>query len=1780
MVTLPDANTEFAYVNDVFTNSESQGALLNPLNYAAAAVDAVATIPNLVLPDSLEYDSVIPESFTGYHKRKGAFDAMTGIATVFTGIGLGTKAAQIGGFAERAMAGAGVGAKTRSALFADRASLAQYDDMMATAMGARANAIASTGRTTPNVSLTGRLDDGAAPVRTLTGADTYEGAAQWASRLSVRNGLKEAVWQEAAIFALGSQNEFLFPEDAGFASLLGFAAGGAALGVGIETVLRRTALRKTAARTAQAAGSLATQTAAERGLLTENYALGSKVGEQWQNQAAAIYATRALDELETNVDAIVSQGNGALSREAVLNEIGVMRSAYKRSGEASAMSQLKNRIDNKVVRDGFEGAPGVSREYGNKAISMAAYERMAKNDKLVGPLAELGDKDYIKRYAEINLRVEDAVSAADKARRAASSTGDSMLEVGAEADFEAALAVRRQLDEVRPATIEPYAVANYSMNRATPFWETSGAAANRVARNDIAILENSSVGINVFGKPIRMEGKNVPRAASMEEMAFDDVTAMYTTIGRMVDDTKGGVDNSWSKDFWRNYMNDPNQRWDDLPFPLQDAIVSGAIKLPTDFRGMPRYQELDAAVKSGMIANSSLAQKLDWWKQGRDMVPFGAGRLDLMDAEKALNLRLTDNAGNPNILGRAVMTFADAKSDVSAKTFLLNREGNAEAGLRHVFDLGHGASQASHLGLAEALLPDFQAGLKGIDAFNLHKPQNHGIGALYHRVDTPTDGEMALAKLASLRNADRLTQLVESKSELVSSVSQALTEVQQVHDLTSMVESLFNDIRVKGNTLQQVTNQHRFQKALQAAAMTEKAGRTAHDAAVKRVLEPLAANVRNAMKSQNWSKMAPEIANTQQLVSRGVALVGESYVSGVNKIDLSRPGAKQLVDALGNLEGAPAKLEDWLMFDISVAANQGRYVPVQLSDEGAWLLNQYADASHEVYKAINALRKSAGMPAMERLNGHMPTMNFARYKLRYIEDTETGRVIGYVKGKTDAEVEASLQARLVEENGRREVARTKGENGGSPVRAISLDEIKEHYDAIDEVFLHNLRDFSGVKQGGTASGKNLDYRLDVSTDLAEDMMIALRNSFDDVRRRTTAAVFAPQLNGLQNAMRKAGPQGEGSAQKGFFSALEQYQNVLLGDNRLPDGSNAKMLHAGATQLANWAMGAFANTTPYVWRALQRDLNGFATPAEAKFAEEIRKNYNPLGGILNDKDLASHLKLGTDVDPYRAEKALQLMNRGVASALLKIANVAHPILNYAGVLVTSPAVLNAMRKMPNESLADWKTRVGPMADMTDDDAGLATVSAHKLLSEGFHAMLNRVDVLEEAQRRGMIEANMLEELNRLNNLRPSKFVDSVEKAAKYGDFINVWLTPLQKKITGKEPSAFTLSERSETGSRAWVHMMGYVLAEKGGVKGEAAKHVFAHTFANQNIADYSPHLRGQAFRGMAGIPFGLFQSYAVNVYQRLFNYVGDGNKRALMVQMASQASMFGVSGLPGWDVLNSYYFPQKDVNAGLEGASLNERIYNGFGKDVADILMQGTLSNLPKLVGGDAINLFTSGDMNLRMGFVPPAFSVMGQTAQMTKELIRTTGEEFGKLGGPESFDGDRIMEVVANYAPMRGYRSMADLFIGERVDRNGNLILEDTRSGSALLSRMLGTKTVDELRLGEAIFTNSQAMAQRRQDHDRLRSQMLRTIREGGMTEDELASYAATYLAKGGRSDQWDKFVDYTTEKAGLTREERVLETIVGKAGEIYKHQFTSARRLENAGVQPTEEMLARKPQQ
>ena len=1763
--TVPAGGVENMMFSDALARRQQQaadwGATQLPrqlFNTGVRVLDSTAASAYSLLPFTDGTESFAPESWQNYHRNRATYDTITAIPMLFTAVGLANRGLKVTGSLANFARSAGMSPQLAGKLFTDLDTVREVDTLMGAARLKTSTSVAAlTGRTVPGFDMTAQTG-----ARLAKYGKTYAEVARNNNVRRTVEAIKEGVGQELAIFSFMNANEFLYPENGTAFSNLLFAGAGVGLNVGIEHAVGRAAIRSaiSAAGRSGAEAALATQ----QRMFTEGQAVKGVVGEEWQTAAASLFSESYLENLERAAPHIAAQSDGLVSQDLIMSAYRDLKKAAGENLQSAYTTMFANRSANETLRSGFGNNAAVSRAMpGEKLAAREMAERGRKNIANTIGLAELVDNEAAARagsiYTAMEKRERDLQYALKKAT-------DPKEVAQIEADLVKLNAERKAFAQFRVGTIEPSGVVNFSETRKAPAWETS--VRNLDVRNsaDSVALGGSVPGgrqvhLTVNGTLEIREGfgplmKRTPVSAT--DLNYDEITALQMLVGKV---TKSG-NKSWTERFWQNFAADPNMKVADLPFPVLDALTKGKLQLPTGALA-PKLVQLKGMIDGGQVQNAALAAKLEWAKKqlmggGADTIQLSS--LDAFDFEKALNLGLTTKTGGENGLMAAIRAYANDQSGATAAQLLAGQ--NANEGLDRLLEMGMGYMGHGKMAARDLVEQDFFDGLRAGDNLDAHEKIG-GIGAIYHRIDLPSDTEMQVAKIAALRNNFRLERLGQSQNNLVKATIGAVLENDvALRGVKEGVYSLIEGATSGRNALAQTTFATRFSAVHQHAHAIGQRAQKAVDRYTAARLEPILRRVKALYASPQRSRVFAEFSAGQSLVSRGASLTDQYWKPGLNELDMSRPGAKHMLKMLGDLKGAPADGDPWHVFDLSIAANEGRYVPVEISDEAASLMNQWTDISYEILEGINTLRNVNGLPEIDMLYGHMPVMDANRYEWRFIQDVNTGRVTGSVRAKTAAEADR-LQTEAI--------ARLN-ELGTGNYAAKDVKDIADYHDAIDSTFLFRLNDYSGIKQTGASTGRSADFRLDISGDLFEEMAISVRNTFGDIKDRTITAYMSDVMSTAQMMNRKMkGAYGSKAGPKAVHTPVETFMNLLLASDRHPPDSLVRKGHDYVESVLNATIGKMADALPQAWRVVDDYLHGNAdrlSKSEQALAEQALANYKPMSHLAADPNLRQYLKIGSDVDPYRAAKTLQVANRAVASMFLKIANIMHPILNTLGIAATLPAVSRQMLRQAGESEADFLRRAGPMSDYLDADK--ATISPHKLLQEAWHLFWHSPDDYAKAAELGYLEANMLEELNKLNNLKPSGFMDAMEKLAKYSDFINTPYNAMMKR-SGRAVSAPTLSERSEVFTRAIAHMAGLAIVKNAGrPMTEEAQHAFAYWFANQNIADFAPNIRGEVFRGTGGIPFGLFQSYSINMLQRLFGYVENRQHRALAIQMFTQTAIFGAQGLPGWEVMNSYFHNLPDNKADERGAtSLNERVYAAFGKGMGDLLMTGTVSNLPKLLGAESgINLWSSGDMNPRNPLsMPPAVSGFSQAFQGVVEGIKAGADEVSKFGTDKPSDPGRFLEIVSNYHLIRGHKSLADVVLGYKTDRRGNLVLDDTRAPAALLSRALGTKLTDELLLSGAYQENAAAQSQRVEKFAKIRRSMLGALRDGELTPEAASAYMMDYLLEGGQEKEWKQFLNYSIEMANDEKAARALGLLMDKGGMIFGYRVPKVERLLNAGA-------------
>ena len=1759
---------------------------------APATLDSMATsVATILSAGQWRPDSFIEPVFGDYYgdvKDQGA--AIGGVASLFLGGGYLQGVGRIGGAADRlskvtrldkaadfavnrgvigginrAFPKANVQPLNREHVFSTMQRVYDRDNMVAAARYEAQLAGASMFKNNmPAFDISQEVGSrfGAAPGTTfgqLQRANNVDRAVQ---------AVKESLWAEATIFALYNNNEFLFPDEASTWDYL--LAGG--LGVGLGTSLEWFAGRSVAKKAMAEAGRKANNEMAIRrvGSTAEDMPWKNVVGEHWMGATVALRNLDRADEMEAQASSLAAGTKGLLTPQHLMAEAERFRSANKRALTEATRSMAMEAPAIPVLRGkALSGLPAIGRKSGvtAKELVAPAVERFQINPRAADFLAEITDHQAVGRYSTTREVLTDRINIQ---LRALGQAADSKEVASITRTLNTLQDARAELNQFSVGTLERTGAVNYDPARRLPHWAVHrGPSIDFDRRSGQTRLKQGSANVqnlrmNQLGQLRRVErgklGQTV-REITQRELDFDDVTALQTMVARLAADQP-----KWSEDFWESFLRTPALQLEDLPFPLLDAIATGLV--PNNSQH-PAGQRINAMVQDGRLMNMALASKLDWLKDNwqKSDGPI-LEELSLFDMEKAVNLRLTDNLGRPNGLGYAVRSYLE-QNGVSAKEILTTARANE--GLDNFRAMGIGRATPNTDTEMELLSSSFDEGIRGVGNMSknsegrMNLDQEDGIGVIYHNVSEPTDSESQIAKLAWNRKATRMAEFLDTQNTTIRALNEAMLQQQVADKGARAVGTLFYDPTVKNNRLTTATFAHRNQPAIQHAHQLGQSFQRAIDAVKVERITPIADQFRDIVRGNDVITQA-EISNVRHFLGRGIGLEAETYMPGRNLINVQRDDVfKRIEENFGTLQGAPARTDPWELFDVNVALREGRYVPIELSDKSANLLNEMVDVNYHILEGINAVRRFQGRAPINQLNGHIQTTDFSRYAMRYVKDLDSEKVIGFVRARTEQEADREVTRILQDYNAR---------NPGARAGLTSAEDIAQYYDAMDMPFHYNLRDMSGYGQTGATRGRLMDMRLDVSGDMLSEILEGMTQSLDDLKNRSVGVLYSDSIYEAQQIARRMGISADPRG-KTFNNPVDVWMNMLSASRNIARDGHAAKAHHWLETTANAVIGKVAETFPRPMELVDAILNhpgsGIvkgATAAERHRADEIINNYQPWNGVLSNEEVSNLLKVRGESDPYKLARTLQSANRLTAGLLLKHSNIAHPILNVLGVTATMPSVIARVQPKTGESLEAWRARVGAISDYFDDVDKVATISPAKLAAEGIHLAMKDKAAYEFAQKRGYLQGNLIEELDKAMGLAPAKFTESVEKFMKMTDVLNHWMRRPAAKKLGIPLQHETFSEGSETMTRAWAHMSGVALGRRSGMSEEQA-HAFGHYIANQNIADFAPNIRGEAFQGLAGIPFGLFQSFGINILQRLFTYVESKDARALAYSAIMQGSLFGVQSFPGWPALNELYFKGEDTKPDERGAtSLNERIYANFGKFTGDLLMTGTPSNLTKLFSDTGINLYTSADINPRLPTIPPAIGVLAQTAKGLQLSMKAAAVETPKLfNGDVDADWMRVPEVMANYLPVRSARGVLDLMMGERIDRNGNLVNENTRNAVGIVSRLIGTRTTNELQTSAALWDNQQAQAQRIAKMGEVRSEMLRHLRNGDMREEELQHYLAKYMLAGGREDQWPRWLNFTAEKARNTKEERALDKLVSKTGEVMPHDLAAVNRLYNSGT-------------
>jgi hypothetical protein len=468
-------------------------------------------------------------------------------------------------------------------------------------------------------------------------------------------------------------------------------------------------------------------------------------------------------------------------------------------------------------------------------------------------------------------------------------------------------------------------------------------------------------------------------------------------------------------------------------------------------------------------------------------------------------------------------------------------------------------------------------------------------------------------------------------------------------------------------------------------------------------------------------------------------------------------------------------------------------------------------------------------------------------------------------------------------------------------------------------------------------------------------------------------------------------------------------------------------------------------------------------------------------------------------PLSMAKITGGVNRFTAAITLRILEVAHPVMNLAGIVNAMPSVVRQMVPRTGESAEDFASRVGHSSTIFKLPTGesLGVVDITKLFGRALKGAWSRAahSDYDFMLRRGYITQEVAEFQRQFG-------VIEAKGRAMEG------ISKLVEKTS-------VLSDKSEDFSRSIGHFIGLELADVVGITGKERRHAFAHDVANKMIANYDPHNRAEVFQGALGSMVGLFQSFAHNYYARMFRAIESKDMRAFLTQYATQTALFGVTGLTGWDQISSM------VNWASDGErQLDTGVKGAFTGNEGDLLAHGLLSQIPKLfnyvpgvdgIGG--VDLYSRGDTSVRVPGVGntsvPGISAITKIAAGISEGISAFWQENPGL------TQTRIAEILSNMVVNRPLAGFIEQFLAHGNDTDGyGQVVSETKGAAEMIYRTLGVRSQRQSQELEVYYSDKRSQEQQAAKKERLRLRTRSAIREG--RDDLIPGIFEEYVATGG----------------------------------------------------------------
>lgn len=321
-----------------------------------------------------------------------------------------------------------------------------------------------------------------------------------------------------------------------------------------------------------------------------------------------------------------------------------------------------------------------------------------------------------------------------------------------------------------------------------------------------------------------------------------------------------------------------------------------------------------------------------------------------------------------------------------------------------------------------------------------------------------------------------------------------------------------------------------------------------------------------------------------------------------------------------------------------------------------------------------------------------------------------------------------------------------------------------------------------------------------------------------------------------------------------------------------------------------------------------------------------------------------------------------------------------------------------------------------------------------------------------------------------------------------------------------------------------------------------------TFVNRVHGNYIASQRPVAFQGPVGQAMSLFQTYQFNLFQQLFRHVENGEGKTLGILAALQTTIFGLQGLPGFQMINNHIIGNAANNPAHK--DLYGTIPNLLDRKLGDYLLYGVASNWTQA------GLYGRGDINPRQISVLPvnplefpaisgAIGFIGNLLNMGDKLVKGGAVSETIMNGLEHNGLSRPLAGLGQM--MQGFTTTGDgslVAVTRPQFSDNNLGWNDIISG-ANVGRLLGARPLDEAITMDAMYRKAMYDAK---DSTRIEALGSATktylYGQGQMPENSVQDFATKYAAAGGYIPRFGQEMMKWTQDANVSKANEIFRQL------------------------------------